>query len=182
LDTDTVIASALVAGLAAARPVRVAPVLPYGASDEHADFAGTLSIGREALERVVVALARSHRGPVLFVCAHGGNVEALGAALQEVENARAWVPRWRGDAHAGRVETSLMLALAPERVGPERPVGNTAPLASLMPVLRSRGVRAVSENGVLGDATGASAAEGEALLASAIADLIAAVDESRVLE
>src|SRR5262245_37204165 len=122
LDTDTVIASALCRGLAAARPVRLAPVLPYGASDEHAGFPGTLSIGRVAFQRVVVALTRSWAGRVLFVCAHGGNVEALHEAL--AGNARAWVPRWGGDAHAGRVETSLMLALAPERVGTERPVGN----------------------------------------------------------
>src|SRR5689334_22430204 len=100
LDTDTVIASALVAGLAAARPVRVGPTLPYGASGEHADFDGTLSIGQDALERVVIELARSHDGPVLFVCAHGGNAEPLARALRAVENARAWSPRWNGDAHA----------------------------------------------------------------------------------
>ena len=65
--------------------------------------------------------------------------------------------------------------------GPERPVGNTEPLSTLMPRLRAKGVRGVSENGVLGDATGASAEEGRALLAAAVADLIAAVDDSRVL-
>src|SRR4051795_6277086 len=99
LDTDTVIASALVAGLAAARPVRVAPPLPYGASGEHAGFEGTLSIGQDALRLVVVELARSFDGPVLFVCAHGGNAEPVAAALRSAENARAWFPRWGGDAH-----------------------------------------------------------------------------------
>ena len=182
LDTDTVIASALVAGLAAARPVRVAPVLPYGSSGEHAGLPGTLSIGQDALARVVVELARSYAGPVLFVCAHGGNAEPLANALRQVENGRAWFPRWNGDAHAGRVETSLMLALAPDRVGPERPVGNTAPLAELMPRLRAGGVRAVSPNGVLGDARGASAPEGRELLAAAIADLTAFADASGAVE
>ena len=113
LDTDTVIADALCRGLASRLPVRVAPVLPYGSSGEHADFAGTLSIGQEALSLVLVELARSYDGPVLFVCAHGGNAEPVAAALRRVENARAWFPRWGGDAHAGRTETSLMLALAP---------------------------------------------------------------------
>ncbi len=47
----------------------------------------------------------------------------------------------------------------------------TAPLAELLPRLRSEGVRAVSPNGVLGDPAGASAEEGQALLAAAIADL-----------
>src|SRR3954469_9194874 len=76
-DTDTVIASALCAGLAAERKVRVAPTLPYGSSGEHAGFDGTLSIGQAALEQVLVELARSFDGPVLFVCAHGGNAEPV---------------------------------------------------------------------------------------------------------
>src|SRR4051812_19595886 len=73
LDTDTVIAQALVDGLAARLKVRVAPTLPYGSSGEHAGFPGTLSIGQDALRIVLVELARSHPGPVLLVCAHGGN-------------------------------------------------------------------------------------------------------------
>jgi creatinine amidohydrolase len=174
LSTDTMIARALARGLAAAREdVVVAPALPYGSSGEHAGFPGTLSIGQDALRRVVVELARSWPGRMLFVCAHGGNAEPLAAAMREVPEARAWSPAFGGDAHAGRTETSLMLALAPELVGAARPVGNVAPLDSLMPALRAGGVRAVSANGVLGDATGASAEEGRALLATAIADLVA---------
>ena len=45
-----------------------------------------------------------------------------------------------------------------------------------MPVLRERGVRAVSANGVLGDPAGASAAEGEHLLARLTAGLSDALD------
>ncbi len=52
-------------------------------------------------------------------------------------------PRWDGDAHAGRIETSLMLALAPALVGAAREPGNVEPLAALMPRLRAGGVRAV---------------------------------------
>src|SRR4051794_7460005 len=88
LDTDTVIASALCRALAERRAVRLAPTLPYGSSGEHAGFDGTLSIGQDALRLVVVELARSSDGPVLFVCAHGGNAEPLRAALACVENAR----------------------------------------------------------------------------------------------
>src|SRR5438128_1397692 len=102
LDTDTVIAQALVDGLAARFPARVAPALPYGSSGEHAGFPGTLSIGQAALRLVLIELARSYDGPVLFVCAHGGNAEPVAAAVREVGNAHAWFPRWGGDAHAGR--------------------------------------------------------------------------------
>ena len=49
-----------------------------------------------------------------------------------------------------------------------------------MPALRSGGVRAVAANGVLGDAAGASAEEGRALLARAVAELVAFVDAWRV--
>jgi creatinine amidohydrolase len=45
-----------------------------------------------------------------------------------------------------------------------------------MPDLSARGVRHVSPNGVLGDPTGASAAEGERLLGLRVADLSQTVD------
>jgi len=185
LGTDTTIACALAFGLAAARDdVVVAPALPYGSSGEHAGFPGTLSIGQDALRVVVLELARSWDGRMLFVCAHGGNVEPLRDAVRKLRiegrDVRAWSPAFGGDAHAGRVETSLMLALAPELVAAARPAGNVAPLGSLMPALRAGGVRAVSANGVLGDAAGASAEEGHALLAGAVADLVAFVDAWRV--
>ena len=63
-----------------------------------------------------------------------------------------------------------MLALG-RRVTAERPVGATAPLASLMPDLVAHGVAGVSPNGVLGDARGASAEEGRALLDRAAEEL-----------
>ena len=59
-----------------------------------------------------------------------------------------------------------MLALDPALVRPARAPGNTAPLSELLPTLRAGGVAAVSENGVLGDPTGASAEEGERLLSA----------------
>ena len=82
LDTDTRIAVALVAALAAARPdVVAAPPLAYGASGEHAGFPGTLSIGTEALTTVLVELGRSADAfaGVVFVNGHGGNLEAVRA-------------------------------------------------------------------------------------------------------
>jgi creatinine amidohydrolase len=69
-----------------------------------------------------------------------------------------------------------MLHLRPQdvRVGRAEP-GNTAPVSELLPALVAGGVGAVSSNGVLGDPTGASAAEGERLLDAMvrrIADLV----------
>src|SRR5687767_8440986 len=79
LGTDTIIASALASDLDAV----VAPALPYGSSGEHAGFPGTLSIGRAALEHVLLELGRSAPfARVLFVSAHGGNAEPLAAAVR----------------------------------------------------------------------------------------------------
>jgi creatinine amidohydrolase len=184
LGTDTDIAVALADRLAAARPgVVVAPALPYGSSGEHAMFSGTLSIGREGLETVVTELVRSadaFAGTVL-VSAHGGNAAPLARAVAtlvaEGRRVLAWSPRVPGgDAHAGRTETSLLLAVSPTRVREDRAApGDTHPLADIAAALRAAGVAAVSANGVLGDPVGASAVEGAALLDALAADLVAAV-------
>src|SRR5580704_2945851 len=53
--TDSDIAVALCQRLASARPdVLIAPPVSYGSSGEHAGFAGTLSIGQQALELLVL--------------------------------------------------------------------------------------------------------------------------------
>src|SRR5439155_6965592 len=173
LSTDSDLAVALVAALARTRPnVVAAPLVAYGSSGEHAGFAGTVSIGQEAIELLLVELGRSAAATfarLLFVCAHGGNRDAVLRAQRrlrdEGRDALAWFPRWSGDAHAGRLETSLMLAVAPDRVRLELgAAGVTTPIQELLPRLTKEGVRAVSPNGVLGDPVGASAAEGGVLL------------------
>ena len=184
LSTDTDIATALANLLAAARTnVVVAPALAYGSSGEHAGFPGTLSIGQAALEAVVIELVRSADvfAGVVLVSAHGGNTEPLERAVStlrsEGRRVLAWMPRAYDGAHAGRSETSMLLALDASRVCADAAVpGATQPLAELMPELRAGGVRAVSANGVLGDPAGASADEGRALLDELTADLIAHVD------
>jgi mycofactocin precursor peptide peptidase len=175
LDTDTRIAVAVARRACAGRPgVALAPALPVGASGEHAAFPGTLSIGSEALAACLIELGRHaslHWPALLLVNGHGGNVTAVEAAAgrlcYEGRVCLAWhaaLPE--GDAHAGRSETSVMLALAPGAVRLDAAEqGDIRPLGQILPLLRERGVRAVSANGVLGDPAGASAAEGERLLA-----------------
>ena len=169
------------AGIVAA----VAPALAYGASGEHAGFPGTLSVGTPVLAEIVVELVRSARSSfagVVLVSGHGGNAEALGAAVTRCrsEGDRVLVSGAGvagGDAHAGRTETSMMLAIDAAAVRlPAAAPGRTEPLGRLLPELRERGVRAVSPNGVLGDPTGATAAEGRGLLRAATEGLVAAVE------
>ena len=59
----------------------------------------------------------------------------------------------------------MMLALTPDHVRLDRAVpGDQRPLAELMPLLRTAGVRAVTATGILGDPTTADAETGRKLL------------------
>jgi creatinine amidohydrolase len=185
LGTDTEIALALAA--AAARRsahVRVAPAVAYGSSGEHGGFAGTLSIGLEAIELLLVELCRSATASfrrVMLVCTHGGNARAVQGALATVRaegrDVRAFSPDWSSDAHGGHAETSLMLAIRPERVRQDRAqAGNTRPLSELIGALQIAGVREVSPNGVLGDPTAAGATEGRRLLSEATEALVSELE------
>jgi mycofactocin system creatininase family protein len=194
LSTDTDLAVALAGRLAACRTgVLTTPVVAFGASGEHAGFPGTLSIGTDVLEQVLVELARSADAwaGVLFVSSHGGNAGPLSRAVdllgREGRRVLAWSPAASVmekvldgrpvDAHAGLVETSVALALDPAAVRTDRMVpGETRPLPSLMTSLRRDGVRPVSPSGVLGDPTGASSALGLKLLDALTADLVRTFD------
>lgn len=189
LDTDTVIATAVATRAAEilnarGRAVLVAPPISYGSSGEHQAFAGTSSIGSAVLQQTIVELARSMRtwaAEVVFVNAHGGNLVPLRSAIRQLLDEGhdvAWVACAVEDVdlHAGRVETSLMLYLAPWNVRLGRAeVGNTGSLAELLPELQAHGVKAVSANGVLGDPRGASRSEGSAALTAMVGDVVRAV-------
>ena len=190
LDTDIRIATALAEGLADKYDegdVLVTPPLTISASGEHAGFPGTLSIGTDVFEQVVVELVRSAdwSGGVVLVNGHGGNRMPVERAVKllhgEGRKVLAWWPRIAGgDAHAGDTETSMMLAIAPDLVRMHRAeVGVTAPLRDLIDEIRDGGVHSVSRNGVLGDPLRASASAGRTMLTRLAIDLVAAVDEWR---
>jgi mycofactocin precursor peptide peptidase len=185
LGTDTIVAEALATALVAVPDcgLVLAPALGITASGEHQGFPGTLSIGSAVLTSVVVELVRSAdwSAGVVLVNGHGGNAEAIGAAVRtlrgEGRRVLSWWPPGVGvDSHAGRNETELLLAIAPHLVRTDRAAaGRTEPLAELLPAVRAGGVRAVSANGVLGDPAGATATGGAALLAAFTADLVTTV-------
>ena len=188
LDTDSRIATALAESLAEKYDdgdILVAPAITVSSSGEHAAFPGTLSIGAEVMEQLVLELVRSAdwSAGVVLVNGHGGNRAAVERAVQRLhEEGRkvlSWWPRVvGGDAHAGETETSMMLAIAPQLVRMDRAeIGCTAPLADIIDELRDGGVAAVSRNGVLGDPLRASASHGANILTRLSIDLVAAVDE-----
>jgi mycofactocin precursor peptide peptidase len=188
LDTDTRIAAAVARGVTARladapgpsdRGLHwlVAPPIGYGDSGEHQSFPGTISIGTEALTMLLMEYGRSAAcwaQRLLIVNAHGGNVSALNRAVGRLRSEGRDVG-WcacvasGADAHAGHTETSVLLHISPaDVVRDQRRVGNGASLAELLPSMRRGGVAAVSETGVLGDPTTATAAEGERILAEMV--------------
>ena len=175
LDTDTQIAAHLCTIAAhGINSVVIAPPLSITASGEHAGFPGTMSIGTEALTTVIVELVRSCDWAmgVILVHGHGGNLAAVQRATtllhSEQRNIASWWPRIQGaDAHAGHTETSLMLAINPQSVRLDKVViGNVQPMSELQHNLQTQGVKAVSENGILGNASTATAEHGEKMLAA----------------
>ena len=185
LDTDTRIAVELAERLSRTRPdVVVAPAVAYGASGEHAAFPGTLLINHEVLSNLLVELVRSARSAfagVVLVSTHGGNHEGLSLVGKRCRADGDRVLIWsasppQSDAHAGRTETSLMLAIDPSVVRMDlAEAGCNEPLAAILPRLRAEGVRPISSNGVLGDPQGASAQEGKRLLDAMTRELAGSV-------
>jgi mycofactocin precursor peptide peptidase len=172
LDTDTRIATAVAreAVLRLGEQWLVAPAIAYGASGEHQSFAGTVSIGTEALTMLLLEYGRSAAswaGRLAFINGHGGNVAALTGAVARLRAEGrdvGWSPcsAAGGDAHAGHTETSVLLHISPTHVLTDRWLaGNSAPLPELLGSMRRGGVAAVSPVGVLGDPTTATAAEGK---------------------
>jgi mycofactocin precursor peptide peptidase len=193
LDTDTRIASEVARNVTARLSGGLgdpqlqwvmAPAIAYGDSGEHQSFAGTISIGTDALSTLLVEYGRSATcwaQRLLFINGHGGNITALARAvglLRSEGRDAGWCPCVvaGADAHAGHAETSLLLHISPTDVLTDRwRPGNSAPLSDLLPSMQRGGVAAVSELGVLGDPTTATAAEGERMLAEMVDDCLSRV-------
>lgn len=198
LATDGIIGSSIVRRLAAELGgALIAPLMPIGCSDEHKDFAGTVSVRHETLAAVIVdvcqSLGRQGFRWIAVISWHGGNDRALGLAEETLigtDTFHTWWPREldstlaanaarslgvdpaRAGAHAGHTETSLMLAISPPQVRLDRIVsGFVGDLADVWPILTTEGLRPVTPTGVLGDPRGASSTDGRAYLDAFVSDL-----------
>jgi mycofactocin precursor peptide peptidase len=193
LSTDTLIAEEIV-GRAVHHTdgLMVGPTIAVTASGEHAGFPGTLSIGTAAMTAMLVELVRSAdwAAGVVLVNGHGGNHDAVTDAVAtltaEGRTVLAWWPAWPrrrdggpADLHAGRIETSMMLAIDPGLVRLE--LAAAGPDADL-DVLRREGVRRVSPTGVLGDPDGASGREGETFITAFVEDLVHQIERWRPID
>ena len=131
-------------------PALVLPMMPFGKSDEHLAFPGTLSLSHETLARVWYELAESvHRAGVrkiLFLNSHGGQPQLLEIVCRDLRvklDMFALTTMWpqlidatdlfdaaeaRHGIHGGQIETSVMLHLHPDLVEMNR-AENFVPLS-----------------------------------------------------
>ena len=207
LGTDYVIAHRFCQRIAQALHPRVIvlPPIPLGLSYHHMGFPGTLSFSPETFTAVCMDIARSLKqqgiGHVLFVNGHNGNTAVLNVAVTKIRydlDMQAAVAFWfqqAGDVvkkharterygHACEIETSVLMALAPELVrndalepGDMLPVTldyafNNQPFFHTVPVPFHEQTR----NGVFGDATLATPEAGEEIVAAAIKRTVAFVE------
>lgn len=203
LATDTLLAEAVAAAGAEAYDgdVVVAPTLPYGISEEHRGFAGTLwlspDVFRDAVGDVVRSLDAHGWNRVVIVNGHGGNTAALREAGRDLSTAEGryvttftWFDSLDLDrigdeavsmGHAGPVETAALLATHPELVHEDRLASAAAGAADrwgswLSGVNMAYGVDEFSENGTVGDPTAGDADLGRAVIAEATDALVALMD------
>jgi len=113
LGTDTDIAAALAGRLAAVRrDVIVAPPTGYGASSQHAGFAGTISIGPQALETVLSEACRSAADTfrrILLISLHAGNDEPVIRAVRQLRAEHIEVIAWMPAADPAVVPAGLLV-------------------------------------------------------------------------
>ncbi|MGE0575334.1 MAG: creatininase family protein [Reyranella sp.] len=197
LDTDAIlaerIAHAITARFGEAFDLWQLPILPLGLSREHAWTAGTLSLSVTGMTTFLRELAREIARALparnlMIVNGHGGNrgiLEVLGYELTadfglnvcalHTGALMSPVPAvGMPEIHAGKDETSLMLALAPDRVrrerigGPARSVDDAKVRATILdPGVSwpwSSGDPRIADHGVIGDASGASVEHGRVIL------------------
>jgi creatinine amidohydrolase len=145
LGADQLQAEATAAALAERVDALIAPTIPYGSAPGARNFPGTVSLSLAQLGQhaagVLSELGRSGVRRILVLSGHAerGHMAALREAADEAMRARPglrivvlsdydFVYELRGkespanDGHAGLLETSRVMALAPGTVGSARPV------------------------------------------------------------
>jgi creatinine amidohydrolase len=199
LDTDVVIAEGLTGRIVArwgeACDLWQLPAIPIGLSREHDWAPGTLSLSIASFTALLHDLARQigrtlPARNLAFVNGHGGNRGLLECLQHELAgdfglNCCAIHPFDLGkrddgpllaDVHGGRDETSVMLALAPDRVRRDLIVSSASEPEAVRALVFDRGTSwpwrtdepRLARDGMIGDAGAATAEFGEAIIARVV--------------
>jgi creatinine amidohydrolase len=196
LDTDTVLATGVARRIATGIGGWLLPAIGYGEAWSAEDWPGTISLSAETLQRTVEDIGR---GVTRIGCAglvtvngHFGNrapiararlgLPALHLDYPGLEAAAAAFctskPAGPGFYHADEVETSMMLALAPEAVQMDRAV---AEYPTFPPEFgrEPMQLRTFASSGVFGDPRPATAETGEKIIARVMSDSVRLIEDWR---
>jgi creatinine amidohydrolase len=194
----------------AALPVTILPALPIGKSDEHGAFSGTLSVSAETLIRlwseIGDSVARAGIRKLVLFNSHGGQPQILDVVASGLRarhtmlavavnsyrllDAAAMFPpaELQHGIHAGAIETSIMLHLAPDQVRRDQAAKASSLSEAMAPAYRHLSpigriapfawqTQDLSPTGVCGDPTLATAEHGRALVEQAATKLVEILDE-----
>jgi creatinine amidohydrolase len=167
-----------------------APTINVGYSEYHMHFPGTITLRKETLRAIIEdyvnSLARHGFENIIIFISHGGNEEPVKDVLPGLQEkypdkkifyyyTQEIFPAMREigqkydlsfeeiGSHAGDMEASIMLHLAPELVKKERlSKGYTKMITPrVRKKYRADGFQVITENGVVGDQTRATAEKGK---------------------
>lgn len=218
LRVDTALADGVVAAalphLAADVPVLFLPTQAVGLSPEHQRFPGTLTLSAPTVIRLWTEIGESvaHAGvrKLVLLNAHGGQVSVMDMVARDLRarlDMLVYSVNWfdlplgaevetlftpeehRFGIHAGQIETSMMLALAPEQVHMQQAknfASASQARAAQFPILGNGKsaklgwqMQDYNPAGAVGDAAGATADKGRAVLSAAglaLAQLLSEID------
>src|SRR6185312_1412143 len=202
-QTDTLLGTVLADAVGSRLDqVIVGPTIPFGVSEHHMAFPGTITLDtatfKEVVRQYVASLARHGFENVVVLPSHGGNFGPLAQLFEEtggrIEGARFLpytdlmgfievmnqeaakddiTPQIAG-AHAGETETSMVLAEQPRLVLMDLAEEGFVGTfdGEASRLIFREGMTALTANGILGDARPAQAERGRRYLDS-LADMLA---------
>lgn len=204
IQTDTLLGTFLATAIVERLPgVLRGPTIPFGVSEHHMPFAGTITLDtqmfKEVVRQYVASLAAHSFADIFIIPSHGGNFGPLreleretggiigGARFIAYTDLMGFLEAINGiaerhgitsvvsGAHAGEAETSLVLAAREELVAMEHAeVGFVDEFDDkAQRAMFERGMVALTSNGILGDARPATKDRGFAYR-DGMADFIAA--------
>jgi creatinine amidohydrolase len=166
------------------------PTINIGCSKHHLAFTGTISIRSETMKAIIADYVESlsYHGfrNIIFLPSHGGNFSTVAEIIAELQgkyseiniigytdlygfieilhkfSASSGVTAEEAGAHAGENETSLVLAMREELVKKDRYVPGFVDQFGKKEgeLVYSKGMKAITENGIIGDPSKASAKSG----------------------
>jgi creatinine amidohydrolase len=195
LSTDTVMSQGVARRIAETIDGLLLPPIAYGDAWNNEGFAGTISLGPDTMRAVLIdigrGLARGGFKALVIVNGHFGNREPIALAARalkiecgfpvmyldypgmeriasEICDSEPAAPTFY---HADEVETSMMLALAPELLRMEK----AAPEYPVFPEtfgMEPKGLDTFNKSGVFGDPRPATAEKGEMLITGIVGESV----------